>query len=209
MPGPPQAPIRQPVLDRLRRGTADIHAHLDESLPLTSPTLDPATYLAILSGFHAIQTAADRALAPHAQDLAAYGYDVHSRHESAWLDHDFEWWGSRGADVALVTAATFPEVASTADAFGWVYVLEGSTLGGQVILRHVARTLQLDPPDGCRYFVSHGDDVGPRWRRTCQSIDAFAAAGSGDASEENTQSMVRAARELFSSIDTILNQAPV
>ena len=52
-------------------------------------------------------------------------------------------------------------------AFG--YVLEGATLGGQVIGRHAAAH-GLDAA-GLSFFRSYGADVGPMWRRFCEILE--------------------------------------
>lgn len=53
---------------------------------------------------------------------------------------------------------------SPAAAFGAMYVVEGSTLGGSVIARHVERALGLRPETGCVYFRSYGSATGRMWK---------------------------------------------
>jgi heme oxygenase len=43
-------------------------------------------------------------------------------------------------------------------------VVEGATLGGTLIVRHL-RTEPRVPPDALDFFGSSGSDVGRRWRR--------------------------------------------
>jgi heme oxygenase len=43
-------------------------------------------------------------------------------------------------------------------------VLEGSSLGAQVISRHYRETLGLSPDHGLRYFTGYGEETGSRWR---------------------------------------------
>lgn len=54
---------------------------------------------------------------------------------------------------------------------GMLYVLEGSTLGGQVLCRHLADRLQLQPHQ-LRYLAGHGRATGARWRATCALLKA-------------------------------------
>ena len=49
-----------------------------------------------------------------------------------------------------------------ADAWGCAYVLEGATLGGQVVTRHLRRT--GFPDNTLHFYRSYGEQVGPRWR---------------------------------------------
>ena len=45
-----------------------------------------------------------------------------------------------------------------------MYVLEGSTLGGAIIARHVERELGLQVDTGCAFFRSYGRNVGRMWK---------------------------------------------
>ena len=57
-----------------------------------------------------------------------------------------------------------------AEAFGCLYVLEGSTLGGRVISRHVQSRLGSDVPRA--FLDAYGSRTGERWQ-------AFRAALAG------------------------------
>jgi heme oxygenase len=50
-----------------------------------------------------------------------------------------------------------------ADALGYVYVIEGSTLGGQVVLRDLGTRLSLTPEESA-FLRSYGAEVGRMWR---------------------------------------------
>ena len=47
---------------------------------------------------------------------------------------------------------------------GIVYVTEGSTLGGRVILKNVQKKLGLEPGQGATYFAGYGDDTAKMWK---------------------------------------------
>lgn len=61
-------------------------------------------------------------------------------------------------------------------AFGSLYVIEGSALGGQVITPRLERDLGLEPGRGASYFNGFGDRTGGMWREFRQR----AAAEIGD-----------------------------
>ncbi len=58
-----------------------------------------------------------------------------------------------------------------------MYVLEGSTLGGQVI----ARQLAVAGIDGRSFFASRAERTGPLWKQFTQLLEAAAAAEDADA----------------------------
>ncbi len=56
-----------------------------------------------------------------------------------------------------------PSLGGVAAGLGALYVVEGATLGGRVIARHLARSLALGPADGAAFFAGYGDRTGAMW----------------------------------------------
>ncbi|MFO1147915.1 MAG: biliverdin-producing heme oxygenase [Alsobacter sp.] len=56
-----------------------------------------------------------------------------------------------------------PILGTRAQALGSLYVIEGSTLGGQLIARHARSLLALPRGEGTSFFESYGAAVGKRW----------------------------------------------
>jgi heme oxygenase len=48
---------------------------------------------------------------------------------------------------------------------GCLYVLEGSTLGGQMLQRHFKRQLALEEHRGLTFFTGYGPDTPTRWKQ--------------------------------------------
>ncbi len=71
---------------------------------------------------------------------------------------------------ALPRCPWVPPPTSPAAALGCLYVVEGATLGGQLIARHVERRLGIGAGTGAAFFVGYGADVGPRWRTFCSVL---------------------------------------
>ena len=75
-------------------------------------------------------------------------------------------------DLAALSAPPldFPDKAfelalpSLAAAFGSLYVMEGSALGGQVIARQLARLHAIGAENGGAYFGGSGDGTAAKWR---------------------------------------------
>lgn len=101
------------------------------------------------------------------------------------------------ADEAQVPTCPFiPPLRDLDDAFGADYVLEGSTLGGQVLARHLGARLGVTPERGAAFLASYGKDVGPMWRRFCEALERHAA---GD--ERKRLAIVAAAAATFTAVD--------
>jgi len=67
-----------------------------------------------------------------------------------------------------------------AQALGWLYVAEGSNLGGSVLYKLAAR-LGLDRGFGARHLAAHPDGVARHWRRFTAALDSAALSAAQDA----------------------------
>jgi heme oxygenase len=68
-----------------------------------------------------------------------------------------------GYQPTLPQCADLPAIATLPSGVGCLYVLEGSTLGGQIISRRIASCLQVREESGGAFFCAYGDAVGQRW----------------------------------------------
>jgi heme oxygenase len=58
---------------------------------------------------------------------------------------------------------------------GCLYVLEGATLGGQVIARRLQETLKIGPENGASFFHGYGRDAGHLWKSFRAALAAYAS----------------------------------
>ena len=96
-----------------------------------------------------------------------------------------------GVTAGPSTASTF-RPASTAEALGAAYVVEGSSLGGMVLARMVGKALALEGR-AVGYLTFHGADTGAHWRAFLERLEGWSVA----ASEEERGAAVRAAKATF------------
>lgn len=76
-----------------------------------------------------------------------------------------------------------PPLTSTGHAFGCRYVLEGATLGGQIISRHLRERLGLTAETGAAFFHGYGPETGRMWKAFGAHLCGRVA--SGDCAEED------------------------
>lgn len=77
----------------------------------------------------------------------------------------------------LPLCPVLPPLATQPQLLGAMYVLEGSTLGGQVLARQLAKAgLDLG-----RFFTGAGPLTGPRWKSFCHLLTTTAAPEQEDA----------------------------
>lgn len=184
------------ILAHLKERTRPHHERVEQRLPVLRDDLAAGEYRDLLARFHGFYAPLEARL------CAVRGWDgvavrPADRLKTPLLRRDLAVLGVN-AD-ALPPCPALPDVDTLARALGAMYVLEGSTLGGRLIERHLARVLGLSPARGCAFFASYGDRVGPMWKAFGAAVTAYAAAHPGDEDE-----MVDAAAQTFDRLDAWL-----
>ncbi|QGY06273.1 biliverdin-producing heme oxygenase [Methylobacterium mesophilicum SR1.6/6] len=162
---------------RLRAATAPAHQALEDDLDWRARVATLSGYrdlLARLYGFHAVWEAtiglglADEAFLAPRRRLTRLAAD---------LDH----LGLAPGAVAALPRPAPHVLADPAAATGALYVLEGSTLGGQLIGRHIAG-LHGFSNDGLAYYRAHGAAAGAMWTAFRSRLERFADDPEAEAS---------------------------
>ncbi len=96
------------------------------------------------------------------------GLEMNQRlQKTGWLKKDMSDLKSK---PAAVSDFHFPEINSKAEFLGAMYVLEGSTLGGQVLLRRFKDALGISETQGGHFFNGYGSETGLMW---CQFLSVL------------------------------------
>ncbi len=178
-----EAVERLPYFEALRRG----------ELPL-------GAYANYLRAFSLLHEALEDALGRAEGAAAEVWHEGMSRREH--FARDFAELGDAGPEVPRAAARAIAlaeqlRARATDDpawALGYLYVLEGSTLGGRVLLRELERLPGLEGGRGLHYLASYGDETAEHWR-------AFSARMNGLVLENEARGRVAAvAREAFEGI---------
>jgi len=161
------------LLGRLRARTRAEHTAIEGALDLMRDDLSLSDYRRLLErffGFYAPVEAQLACLLPR----AGLGLDFEARRKLPWLRADLEALGELAPD-SLAVCDALPMLHTPAQAVGCLYVLEGATLGGQLIVRHVLRTLGLTPETGARFFHGNGARTAEMWLALRTALAGFAA----------------------------------
>jgi heme oxygenase (biliverdin-IX-beta and delta-forming) len=150
------------AFDELKRGTQDLHRRTEQAVDIESVCGGLDTYRALLCRLLGFYEPLEHQLSSFAWEQA--GVDFAARRKSAWLRHDLACLGMGDAAQADLPRCTqLPRPSSMAAALGAMYVLEGATLGGQVILRMIDKNLQLSAPRGAGFHAGYGPHNGSMW----------------------------------------------
>ncbi|WCS23388.1 biliverdin-producing heme oxygenase [Methylobacterium sp. NMS14P] len=153
---------------RLRAATDPAHRALEVSLDWQARVATLGGYrdlLGRLYGFHAVWEAAIGSGLADEPFLAP-------RRRLALLAADLGHLGLHPGAVAALPGPAAPVFHGPAAATGALYVLEGSTLGGQLIGRHIAG-LHGFSGAGLAYYRAHGPAAGAMWAAFRTRLDAF------------------------------------
>ena len=162
------------VLHLLRTGTAAEHRAVEDTLDLLDPDLDRARLAQVLELLHGFWVAAESGLDAWAARLPAdaAALDWSRRRRAGLFAADL---AALGAPVPAV-APLLPPLDGTDEALGRLYVLEGSTLGGTFIDRHLAALPGLADVR-IRAFSPYGAETGLMWAAFRRAARAHVAAG--------------------------------
>ncbi len=151
------------LLEALRAGTALLHVALEKRLPFFSERLDTDGYKRLLQAYYGFYQPMEAAL--YDSDLIPEGLDTKLRVKTPTLLSDLHALGLNDRAInALPRCAQLPSLASHAACLGALYVLEGATLGGQVLRREMALRLGLDADNGAAFLNVYGAETGRRWK---------------------------------------------
>lgn len=179
------------ILTKLKESTREQHENLEGVVDVMNKMLTREDYQKLLEKFYRFYSALEPRVA--ANDLNGSGLDLAERTKTGLLEADLKVLGTFEHVKELPPLTDVPVLDTPAKAFGAMYVMEGATLGGQVITRHLNQHLGLTPENGGSFFNSYGHRVGPMWKDFGAAVTAFSEKSGAD------DEIVGAATETFDS----------
>lgn len=188
------------ILQRLKLATEDRHRALERQLPLLQPALSLPDYRQFLVRFLGYYAPLEASLLPLPW-WPQMGFAYSDRRKTPRLQQDLLALGEGAASVqSLPHCRELPVVESLPQLLGCLYVVEGATLGGQIISRHLHAHLGLTADTGAAFFSGYGARTGSHWKAFCNELSSLTVAqGSEDA-------VISSANETFATLDRWLFQ---
>ena len=168
------------ILKRLHDETSVRHAALERQLPLLNPQLSRECYRCLIAKFHGYYAPLEeRMLAlPWWQEVK---FDYAERHKTPRLEQDLTALGTTADGLAKnPRCANLPALGVIWQALGCLYVIEGATLGGRVITRHLQASLGVTPECGGAFFAGYGAETGARWKSFGAMLGVVAEGRNGE-----------------------------
>ncbi|MES2704927.1 MAG: biliverdin-producing heme oxygenase [Bacteroidota bacterium] len=184
-------------ISHLRAATGASHKALEQlplSLNLTADHVDRDAYVRYLEIMYPVIRSVERFVFRAVSDVLP---DLSQRAKLHLLKADLD---VLGGTAETATVPGFDAAMSHAYAMGIMYVIEGSTLGGRVILKSVQPALAFGDLRGCNYFAGYGAATGPLWKGFLMQLMVYASKHNAD------NEIVAGANHAFSTIFELLKK---
>lgn len=196
-----EIPLPLSILERLKLGTHARHVAIESRTVLLDKNLSYSNYSQCLQRFFGYYAPLEkRMLKSPAWDEAGFVYD--NRYKTPQIVQDLLALGvAKNALTSIPQCNTLPELKTTAQLFGCLYVLEGATLGGRIISKHLNAILNLTPDFGCSFFAGYGQQTGSQWKAFGACLTSFATQTGSD------DEIIASANKTFQTLDCWLYPA--
>jgi heme oxygenase len=187
-PGPEAAASAAAFLSRLKQATAPAHDKLERELGFVKGRLARPDILRFLLRLHGFYAAWEPWLARSGLPEAF----LQPRRKLPWVERDLAALGIAGSPAP----PRYPHPLGPATperAMGALYVIEGATLGGQLMRSWLEQEAWM-PDGGLAYFNGYGPRTAAMWRAFRDRLGGFATATS-------QQSVIDAANETFEALN--------
>ncbi len=160
------------ALEQLREATSHCHRRLERRLDVGRRLAGREAYRTHLECLFGYYAPFEQSLRQH--PVTRVLSDCEARRKADLLAADLVVLGATVESIAaLEQCPSIPLGRDEAAAFGSLYVLEGATLGGQVLLPIVEQRLQLTSRSGAGYLGSYGANVQAMWQRFCSVLEGW------------------------------------
>ncbi|MEO3471022.1 biliverdin-producing heme oxygenase [Roseomonas sp. CAU 1739] len=179
--------------DALRHATGAIHERLHR-IPalrrLAGGSISRSDYILLLRRLLAFHLVIEDRLA-RGPALVVHGIDCAERRRSGQLLDDLDALGAPAGTLPPLSLGDLPIPTSAGAAIGYLYVSEGSRLGGLALSRCLDGVLPPGGAGGRSFLLGYGAHHGRMWRALCNAIESLGAT------DEARSAMVAAAMEAF------------
>lgn len=178
-------------MQKLKEATREQHENLEKTVNVMYQMFSIEDYKVLLCKFYRFYSAVETKLAE--LDLKKYGYDLSERLKTPKLEQDLASFGILEEAKKLTIYKGLPSLNSLEEAFGALYVIEGATLGGQIINRHLKKVLNISIENGGSFFSGYGEKTGEMWKEFIQITTQFSESKNAD------EAIINSAKETFDS----------
>jgi len=188
-------------MEQLKNSTADLHEALEavaQSQRIMDKSLTLTQFQQMMANHYRLHWLLEPTLAASLdRTLPELAYGSQRTKLSALVE-DLESLDLKPADLQTGLPETVPELNSLATALGVAYVLEGSSLGGQVIRKALSQHPEISARCSFAYYRHYGSDVRQRWVDFAATVNQrLSTAAEQQAACQAAQQTFRLATQVF------------
>lgn len=157
------------IANLLRTETAENHKTLESLMfvnEIMNNSLSIDQYKKLLTVNYIIHQKLENKLANMLDADIAAELEMNSRLKLSALEKDLNYWGIDSLTLPGLDFELFIPQKNTAEVLGALYVLEGATLGGNVIKRHILANPNFKAHEGgLNYYGVYGEELSTKWKK--------------------------------------------
>lgn len=183
----------QLFLSRLKADTSALHRKLERapvSANLMNPSVTKQQYMQYLAAMRQVIAWTESQVFPIIEPIIN---DIESRRKLHTIDRDLDnlqWFAhDLHSDFNPSVSSMSPSVL-----LGFMYVVEGSSLGGMVILKHL-QPQDFITPDTTNFLTTYGEQIGTYWKKFSMTMSAYTVKNRIESD------VIQGARDAFNAID--------
>lgn len=173
------------ISEALKSETRKDHDHLESGFNLKDMTASSDHYLSTLKAFYGFYIPLEKEFKKFESEFSGMGIDLNERLKTQFLRMDMKQGGLSDDQVSTIPLASqIPMIKDFSEAMAVLYVLEGSTLGGQVISKELGKIGLAS-----QFFNPYEKNTMPMWLKFKNALNTLP--------EDEEAKMVITARETF------------
>lgn len=192
------------IMERLKQETAHHHRQVEQNVyakAMMDRTITMDQYREYLEKFYGFLKPLEEQ-AVRLPFWAETGLDMTVRGKASLLEQDLLSLGASEEQIRQLPRSTeLPDISAPARLFGYMYVIEGSTNGGQILTKRLSQFLPIEAERGLQYFNAYGAETRIRWGEFMRLLQESIHA------PEDHDIIVHTASETFRLLDQWINMA--
>lgn len=191
------------IANLLRAETAEKHKELESLMlfdEIMNNSLSVEDYKTLLTINYIIHQKLEIKLANMLDATVAEKLEMNGRLKLSALENDLNYWAIDNLTLPGLDFELYVPEKDTAAVLGALYVLEGATLGGNVIKKHIlANPLFSSHQDGLNYYGVYGEELGAKWKK-------FISVLNENVSEQDYSRCINSANSMFDNLINLSKQ---
>ncbi len=192
------------IMERLKSETSHYHRQVEQNpyaKAIMDSTITIEQYRAYLEKFYGfLKPLEDQAV--RLPFWAETGLDIEIRGKAGLLEQDLSDLGISEEQIKQIPQCNdkdLPDISTPARLFGYLYVIEGSTNGGQIMTKRLSQFLPIEADRGLQYFNAYGTQTRAKWSEFVELLQQSIQTS------EDEDSVLHTASDTFRLLDQWIN----